>query len=241
MLKNIACALFLLVVAAVPVVADPRTEEVSRLAQTQASIKNIATALEMWCTDNDKQYPSKLDNLLPLYLHRMPAPQEGVEKAKWIYLRSEDGKHFVLKIDGLRTDLKGAEMSYDSDQGFHQANIPADCKELTLQAPSGWSEASNTPFTNRFRSGENSVTASMMGPVGTGIIEREQARKNCQVRPITVAGLNGISIQEDGFVRYLISTPHQIWSLTYYPRNMKDYKASDSEQTLGWVRSTPKP
>ena len=46
-------------------------EERARLALTQSTLKNFATALEMWAADHQGTYPAQLTELVPNYLRQV--------------------------------------------------------------------------------------------------------------------------------------------------------------------------
>jgi len=56
------------------------------LTECKSNVKNIGTALEMYCTDNSGRYPPSLDLLLPNYLKAIPTcPAVGHETYRSSY------------------------------------------------------------------------------------------------------------------------------------------------------------
>lgn len=57
-----------------------RSRQNSQLTACRSNLKNIATAMEMWSTDNAGRYPTSLDQLVPDYLRTIPAcPAAGTD------------------------------------------------------------------------------------------------------------------------------------------------------------------
>jgi hypothetical protein len=65
------------------------------MALAESTLKNIATGLEMWITDQPEGYPETLQELSPNYLrHIPPAP----DPAGWDY--RPEGRHYALAVTG---------------------------------------------------------------------------------------------------------------------------------------------
>lgn len=72
---------------------------ISRLyAQQCSNLKNTATALEMWATDNQGKYPDSLQQLTPNYLkHVMPGPGGKVDEVVYSKDPSQEGYSLMVK------------------------------------------------------------------------------------------------------------------------------------------------
>lgn len=64
----------------------------------KCNLKNIATALEMYATDNNGYYPPDLKKLLPDYLAQLP--QCPVKGMNYVYEASKNRKNFILYCNG---------------------------------------------------------------------------------------------------------------------------------------------
>lgn len=87
-----------------------------------SNLKNIATALEMWSTDNQGRYPRSLRQLTPDYLKTLPhCPQAGSDTYSASYTRSESPDLFSLACQGDHHKLANVEAdhpAYKSDVGL---------------------------------------------------------------------------------------------------------------------------
>lgn len=63
---------FAAMLAAIMVPNFIRARAQSQLSVCKGNLKNIATALELWATDNDGAYPENLQQLVPTYLRSVP-------------------------------------------------------------------------------------------------------------------------------------------------------------------------
>ncbi len=70
-----------------------------QLTLCKSNLKNTATALEMYATDNDGRYPGELAALTPNYLKNIPnCPSAQEDTYSFSYLRR--GEHFTLYCSG---------------------------------------------------------------------------------------------------------------------------------------------
>lgn len=77
----------------------------------RTNLKNLATTLEMYSTDNQGRYPLKLESLTPRYLRNLPQCP-GAEKMSYTYQVSNRPDGFTLTCSG------------ENHAGIHPANFP---------------------------------------------------------------------------------------------------------------------
>lgn len=71
------------------------------LKSCASNLKNIATALEMWMTDNRGAYPASLQNLLPNYLRIIPlCPAAGTDTYSTAYRVASSPAGYVVRCGG---------------------------------------------------------------------------------------------------------------------------------------------
>jgi hypothetical protein len=95
-----------------------RARAAGHLGACRSNLKNIATALEMWATDHQENYPDTLTQLTPDYLVRLVRCPTGT--SDYSYRKGESVESFELHCTG---DHSGAAVpsgypSYDSDRGL---------------------------------------------------------------------------------------------------------------------------
>ena len=96
--------LFVLAVLAVIIVPSftrPGNRPQGMLTACMSNEKNIGTALEMYATDNNGDYPDDLAKLTPAYLKVIPTcPEAGTDTYSQTYRRSLDMKNFTFYCRG---------------------------------------------------------------------------------------------------------------------------------------------
>ena len=84
--KDILIACSILALVAVVARFGVRKVEVGLYVECKANLKNMATALEMYSTDNAGRYPERLGSLTPAYLISIPpCPATGVDTYSQAY------------------------------------------------------------------------------------------------------------------------------------------------------------
>src|ERR1017187_9214573 len=69
-------------------------DQQARLLLAESTLRNFATALEMWAMDNSGAYPGTLEELVPNYLRQVtPAP-----RGEWVYVN--EGKSYSISLPG---------------------------------------------------------------------------------------------------------------------------------------------
>ncbi|MBN9414219.1 MAG: hypothetical protein J0I12_02215 [Candidatus Eremiobacteraeota bacterium] len=82
------------------------------------NLKNVATALEMYSTDNSGRYPTSLKGLTPNYLRDMP---ECLDKDPYVYSMKVRPDSFLVHCPGRNHVKDGSPAnfpSYDSQKGL---------------------------------------------------------------------------------------------------------------------------
>ncbi|MBI3926510.1 MAG: hypothetical protein HY319_13295 [Armatimonadetes bacterium] len=98
--------------------ADPAMQNVDRRAYgqylaCQSNVKNVATGLEMWSTDNEGRYPGSLAQLVPDYLRAIPTcPSAGTDSYSPTYRSSTDPDVFTVLCQGAHHTDAGAPENY---------------------------------------------------------------------------------------------------------------------------------
>lgn len=104
--------------------AESLDRELGTLASTRSNLMNIATALEMYATDHQGQYPTSLQTLEPNYLRKVPRQLSGSQE--WNY--RVDGKEFSLaeSWEGFSRLGLPTQIHYTSERGLQQMELPAE-------------------------------------------------------------------------------------------------------------------
>lgn len=85
----------------------PRGES-SQVAACRANLKNVATALEMYSTDNQGAYPASLSQLTPNYLKVLPdCPAAGAQTYLESYQVATHPDNFTLFCSGHHHEAAG--------------------------------------------------------------------------------------------------------------------------------------
>lgn len=94
-----------------------KLETKSTLTACKCNLKNIATALEMYATDNNGYYPPDLKKLTPDYLEKLP--QCPVKGANYVYEVSKKKDSFIIYCPGEQhKDLGITGPAYGSNSGL---------------------------------------------------------------------------------------------------------------------------
>ena len=104
-----------------------------QLTACKSNLKNIGTALEMWWTDNNEQYPNSLSQLTPMYLKSIPeCPTMGKDSYSLTYQTSPDKRAYGLHCHGVDHHTAKNFPAYSSQDGlfesFGSASSLADCE-----------------------------------------------------------------------------------------------------------------
>ena len=68
------------------------------LTLCKINLKNLGTALEMYASDHQSRYPSRLEQITPEYLRKLPkCPSSGQETYSSSYQVSADSADFSLR------------------------------------------------------------------------------------------------------------------------------------------------
>ncbi len=81
----------------------------------ESNLKNIATALEMYSTDNKGHYPEELKELSPSYLKAIPPAPQGMQ---YYYEAKENPDHFMLGYSKDGEELSMDHPRFDSNTGI---------------------------------------------------------------------------------------------------------------------------
>ena len=105
----------------------------STLTRCRSNLKNVATALEMYSTDNSGRYPFKLAQLCPNYLVRIPeCPAAGKDTYTQTYARAEAVDQYAVYCSGSHHALAPNLPAYDSHLGLldrYNASDKAGCEK----------------------------------------------------------------------------------------------------------------
>lgn len=93
-----------------------RAKEMSILAACESNLKNIATALEMYSTDNKGYYPKQLQEVVPNYLKELPSCP--TTKAEYSYTLNADTNKYEIVCTGKHEGLPVGYPRYTSDKGL---------------------------------------------------------------------------------------------------------------------------
>ncbi len=111
---------------------------VTRVCQSQ--VRNIATGLEMWAEDHHGRYPSRLQQLVPDYLYRIPrCPAAGRDTYSPGYQVTSSPARFTVVCFGhnhAADDVFPNNPSYDSQTGV----------EVHYQRPGFYRSAGSAPY-----------------------------------------------------------------------------------------------
>lgn len=86
-----------------------------QLTACKSNLKNLATACEMWSTDNSGRYPMELSQLPPNYMKTIPTCPATAE-ARYSYERAEAPDNFTMRCTGKHGDKPSP--SYNAMQGL---------------------------------------------------------------------------------------------------------------------------
>lgn len=118
--RNLAPALSLIIPDFFPEIT--RTKAENQWIACQSNLKNIATALEMYSTDNAGRYPTSLKQLAPDYLRSIPTcPAAGKDTYSSSYTSSQNPDAFTVYCSGNNhKDVDAGENypMYNSDRGL---------------------------------------------------------------------------------------------------------------------------
>lgn len=81
----------------------------------ESNLKNIATALEMYSTDNKGHYPEELKELTPNYLKVIPTAPQGMQ---YYYEAKENPDHYTVGYSKDGEELSMDHPRYDSNTGL---------------------------------------------------------------------------------------------------------------------------
>lgn len=147
-----------------------------QLLSAENSLKNMATALEMYAVDHAGQYPSNLDALRVIYLKLIPTQPGG--KA-WNYTVGKDGKTFQLRTETEAFHPLGIPSGwprYDSDSGFHLT--PKDTRTIAglptapvIAVHGDWGERGN-PRSRYWKKDDQEFSSRLFAPLGYTTPER---------------------------------------------------------------------
>ena len=94
-----------------------------QITSCQSNLKNIATALEMYSTDNKGMFPKKLSQLTPAYLRQIPlCYAAGKDTYSAAYISKDNPSYFKIFCSGnYHSTLKIPQNhpQYDSDTGLN--------------------------------------------------------------------------------------------------------------------------
>ena len=89
--------------------------EMANLTKCQSNLKAIATACEMYATENNGHYPDRLDRLVPEYLEKIPAcPKNGGDSYSVSYESSQNPDAYTFCCKG--SNHTGANLPEDYPQ-----------------------------------------------------------------------------------------------------------------------------
>ena len=108
----------------------------------RSNLKNLATGLEMYASDNQGEYPASLASLTPNYLRTIPnCPAARYDTYSGSYTRTSKPAAFVVYCSGHHhkaTRRSPNSPYYDSEQGigdtFPQAASLSSCEQTLTQA-----------------------------------------------------------------------------------------------------------
>jgi hypothetical protein len=90
----------------------------------KSNLKNLATALEMYGTDNQGHYPAQAGRIVPRYLRQIPTcPAAGADSYTASYQVSMSPDTFSLACSGLHHSPDGAP-SYHAEEGLIEGPLP---------------------------------------------------------------------------------------------------------------------
>ncbi|MDQ7825546.1 MAG: hypothetical protein RDV48_22290 [Candidatus Eremiobacteraeota bacterium] len=105
-----------------PAHARRRYSNYSNYYQCESNLRNLATALEMYATDNGGEYPEVLSPIMPAYINIIPScPAMGVDTYSCGYKKT--GREFQLYCLGKNhPELPENMPAYDSKLGIQTGN-----------------------------------------------------------------------------------------------------------------------
>lgn len=204
---------------------DPRVQ----LLAADNTLKNVATALEMYGSDHDHHFPQRLSELVEgHYLRSLDQVKAGV-----VYLRDESGTRYNLQCQPDRFRSLGIQSSwprYDSEIGLELSPgssvvVPAlPVAPLLDVSGEGWNSRGSDRNKSWKRDGEE-LSSRVLCPLGWSTPEERvqseiQRSTGAEVQALQLPGtLQGkqLSWSRDG-VRHeaiYVYTTGLLWELTY--------------------------
>jgi hypothetical protein len=87
---------------------EPYGHSQGKLTACKSNLKNIATALEMYSTDNDGLYPHSLAHLTPMYLKSIPScPAASLDTYSVSYQHQAQPDVFTIDCHGINHKASG--------------------------------------------------------------------------------------------------------------------------------------
>ncbi len=158
-----------------------RARAQGQLTACKSNLKNIATANEMWSTDNSGRYPTRLSQLTPEYLRTIPTcPDAGKDTYSEKFVSSQNPDNFTVVCAGHNHGSAGDFPQYDGMVGLiegdaQQAPPAADPGVPTTVLALGVKDAAKAealikrldamiPFSPGAKVGEAQILVAAAGP-----------------------------------------------------------------------------
>ncbi len=154
----------LLSLMVLPAMANPEPEliDIARAKVAQSNLINIGAGLDLWQKNHGGVYPTRLSDLEPNYLFRVPkAPTQD-----WIYRRGSDGRSFIVEVAGQpfeKVALPGT-LSFSSESGLRPVLTNPDPRLVYRLVPPTDFSVDWKHHDQAFERSDEWITASLEGP-----------------------------------------------------------------------------
>lgn len=121
LVELLTVCMVLAILAAILVPRFWRAYNRSQYSACTQNVKNVATALESYCTDNGRVYPTNLEGVVPQYLKVLPScpAASGVDTYTPSYTKIDDPATFTVFCNGGYHAILG----YAANSPWYQAGV----------------------------------------------------------------------------------------------------------------------
>jgi hypothetical protein len=98
-----------------------RARQPGALRSCQSNCKSIGTSLDMYAEDNKGRYPSKLNELIPSYIYKIPTcvkTDKDIYSLTYTVSTNPDAYTFWCTCGGDKSNVEGNYPQYSSEKGL---------------------------------------------------------------------------------------------------------------------------